>query len=109
MAKEINVEEAADWSDEEAAYNITYLEQRNRYDEAQAVRDARGDGGSKAEPTSSHPLEGLSAQDVMDWVKEDVDRAREALEFEGTQDEQRKGLTERLTKMVEDAEEDDDE
>lgn len=107
MAKEIDVQEAPSWNEEEAAYNIKYLEDRNRYDEAQAVRDARGNG--KAAPQQgTHPLDGLSAQDVMDWVGEDVERAAQALDYEGKQDEPRKGLSERLTKMVEEDEDDDE-
>lgn len=100
MTKEINVEEAASWDDDEATYNLTYLEQRDRFKDAARVRELRGDGEGEA-PQSSHPLDGLSAQDVMDWVGDDEDRAAVALQFEGEQEEPRKGLTARLEKMTE--------
>lgn len=77
MAREINVEEAASWDDQEAADNIQYLEVRARYPELARVAELRGveapaeEGGSdlmaltKAELLSMAEEQGANANDSM--------------------------------------------
>lgn len=45
--KEIDVSKAADWSAEEADYNIKYLEDRTRFDEAAKARELREAAATK--------------------------------------------------------------
>lgn len=65
MAREINVEEAASWDDQEAAENIQYLEVRARYPELARVKELRGEeapaGGDEGEPG-----------DLMDLKKDEL-------------------------------------
>lgn len=116
MSKEIELADAQDWSDEEAADNIRYLEDRTRYEEANQVRQARAgqtasetaegsnqDPEPSAEPTPQQPqvdLTEMTAQQVSEWVGDDPERARVALAMEQQRDEPRKKLSEALERLV---------
>lgn len=106
--REINVKDAKKWSDEEAEQNLAYLRQRARDAEVAQILEARGeDPDVPAEPTQEpvdpndpSVLDGMSAQDVADWVGEDQGRAQVAYDREQAQDSPRKGLSEHLLKIV---------
>ena len=95
MARTINVEEAASWSDEETKENLKYLELRTRFTEMARVRELRGE--SDSEDTA---LESMTAKEVAEWVGDDRERAQRALAAEQQRDEPRKGLTEHLEGML---------
>lgn len=113
--KEINVEDAKKWDDEEAAYNVQYLQSRSRYDEANAILAARGeDAGPTPEDTSiqleggaepaASELDGMTVDEVLDWVDDDPVRAAQALAHENDQDKPRKGVVEELEALLEEVE-----
>jgi len=58
--REIDVEDAASWTDEEFADNILYLESRTRYAEAASAKAVRaeGPGKSKSKGKNETPEEG---------------------------------------------------
>lgn len=119
MTKEINVEDATEWDDEEAEYNVAYLQARNRYDEANAILEARGEdkgpvpedtsvqleGGVEPAAAPASELEGMTVDEVLDWVDEDAVRAAQALAHENEQDKPRKGVVEELEALLEEIEE----
>lgn len=51
MAKEINIADAKKWSAEEAEFNIQYLRDRERFDEADKIAELRGDFKTMEEET----------------------------------------------------------
>lgn len=118
MAKDIKVEEAKSWDDEEAAYNISYLDTRCEYEKVAEIKRLRGDKDAVAEvvtngvetvggispdtgPGDSALSSDMTAQEVSDWVGDDVVRAGQALQLEMERDEPRKGLTSHLEKLTE--------
>jgi len=109
MSKVVNVEEAKDWSAEEAAFNVQYLEQRGRYAEADRVRELRGEAdlgssapsGEAAPEGSTETVPEGTVQEVLDWVGEDKDRAQKALDAESSRDEPRTTLVSALEAVVE--------
>ena len=110
--KEINVEEAASWSDEEAAYNLQYLSQRSRYEEMDRINAIRGGAPAQAVEevqaevlAEPNVLEGMSVDDVLHWVDDDPVKAAEALAFENERPKPRKGVVEELTTLLENVEE----
>ena len=95
MARDIDVEQAATWSDEEFAENITYLRYRNREAAIARAMIIRG------ETAPSSLNSNMTAQEVWAWVGDDVMRAQEALEAEQDRDEEpRKGLSANLQKLI---------
>lgn len=110
--KEINVEEAASWSQEEADYNIMYLSQRAKDDEIARIRAIRG-GEVDPEPVEvqAEVLEDegngmpdfahMKADDVLDWVGDDTVRAGQAYSAEMERDKPRKGVVEELEALME--------
>lgn len=125
MSKKINVSEAADWSDEETAENLAYLETRGMLNEVNMVHQfrggepvatdpfpqpevsARGQQGSSypqpVEPTAADPDAVLSGtvQEVLDWVGDDPARAQAALDAEEAKEEPRVTLLEKLEPIAE--------
>jgi hypothetical protein len=99
MSKEIDVEQASDWSKEEAEFNISYLEARNRFAEANRVRELRGGGGGEGDEGSYEWLEDATAEQVVDWVGDDPARAQQALDWENN-NKQRVKLTEKLESIL---------
>lgn len=63
--KQINIEEAADWSDEEAAENLAWLRDRPwRYDEVNRILELRG-GEPDAEVSEPKPdLDSMKKADL---------------------------------------------
>jgi L-alanine-DL-glutamate epimerase-like enolase superfamily enzyme len=49
VAKEIDVEKAASWTEGEAEFNIKYLEDRVRFEDVARVRELRAKKSTKAE------------------------------------------------------------
>lgn len=113
MSKEINVADAGDWSKEEADFNLHYLEDRGRTEEAAQVREALGLGegefpasGGPAPASAEDPSAGAPADDfdltsasvdqVKEWVGDDPDRAQKAYDYENSKAEPRKSLIEWL-------------
>ena len=112
MSKEINVLEAKDWSDDEAAENMKYLESRGNTYAMEEVLKARGssweeysqapapevfpqpdeDASDRGMQGSSYPVPAESGdggdvpdgtvKEVLDWVGDDKSRAEAALEAE---------------------------
>jgi phosphosulfolactate synthase (CoM biosynthesis protein A) len=99
VMKEIDVEEAASWSEEEAQYNIHYLETRTRYVEAARARELRTNVEVGPDTPPEYNPE-WTAKEVVAWVGDDLNKAATALEFEGQRPEPRKGLTEWLESIA---------
>jgi hypothetical protein len=68
MTKEFNIEDAADWSDEEAAEILAWLRDRPwRYDEVNQILAARGE-----EPTGESDGGAQAAPDLMEHTKAEL-------------------------------------
>lgn len=75
--KEINVEDAKSWDEEEAQLNIEYLSARGRLDEVNRINELRGGETPKAEFDFDAKID-----DVLAWVSQDSGRAGIALKAE---------------------------
>jgi len=78
MAKVYNVEEAASWSEEFTEEIVEYLTDRTRWWEIRRIEELR----NPAPPPETLDLTSATASQVAEWVGDDVDRAKEALEWE---------------------------
>lgn len=105
--KDINIEEAASWSDEEAAENLAWLRDRPwRYDEVNRILELRG--GEPDPPAGEGDPEQPSGFDfnstkkeVLEWVGDDAERAEQALEAEQSKgDDARVTLVEALEELA---------
>lgn len=77
MTKQIDVEEAKSWDEEEAQLNIEYLTARNRVAEVDRINELRGGKTPKAEFDFDSKID-----DVLAWVSKDSERAGIALKAE---------------------------
>jgi hypothetical protein len=96
VTKEIDVKAAKDWDDEEAALNIKYLRDRGRDAEADEAVAARG-----GEPSASG--EGVpsgTVDEVLAWVGDDTERAKQALDAEEESEKPRVSLMDSLESML---------
>lgn len=118
MAKQIDVSQATEWSDEEAAYNVRYLQDRTRYAEADAILAARSGtpvplpDEDVPEPIKPSQAEGspdpnakpdttkMNPKEVMTYVDKDAVRAGEALVAEIESEKSRPRLIEQLEKLT---------
>lgn len=118
MAKQIDVSQATEWSDEEAAFNVGYLRDRTRYAEADAILAARSGqpvppaDEQVPEPIKPSQAEGspdpnakpdttkMSMKEVMNYVDKDAVRAGEALQAELESETDRPKLIEQLEKLT---------
>lgn len=120
MAKQIDVSEAASWSDEEATFNVKYLNDRSRWDEANEILRIRGEAVPEPDPDvdpsgeAIKPSEGpdapdpnarpvfsqLTAKEVIAYVDDDPIRASEALQAEMEAEKTRPKLIEQLEKIA---------
>lgn len=80
MSKEINVEEAKKWSNEEAEANLSYLRQREMNKEVARIEELRG--VESAPSDDGIDVSDMNVDEVLDWVGDDLDRARQALDAE---------------------------
>lgn len=64
MAKQINISEAASWSEEETQLNLTYLETRGRFAEADEVRILRGEPAVEETTEAEVPMGVNESEDV---------------------------------------------
>ena len=97
MTKEINVEEAKKWDDEEAALNDRYLRDRGRDAEADRALELRG--GTPTGPSGDAVPEG-NIDEVMAWVGDDPARAQQALDAENDSANPRVTLVESLEAKI---------
>lgn len=86
MAREVNVQEMDDWSDEEAEDNLRYLRERGRTQEAQAVVDKFGDRINVNVVTpweNEGVVEADEEVEESSWEDYTVEQLREELEARG--------------------------
>lgn len=101
MSKEINVEEAADWDDEEAALNDRYLRDRGRDAEADKANEIRGDKSTNPDASGPETVPEGNIDAVLDWVGDDPERAKQALDAENASEKPRVSLTDALEAKLE--------
>ena len=106
MALEYNVTEAAEWDKAFAQKVLAFAEARARYEDIRIINELRaGVADDEAPPVEVGSVDWFAtanAQEVVDWVGDDKDRAAAALQAENTRDEPRKKLSERLEKLLAD-------
>jgi hypothetical protein len=105
MAREIKVEEAASWSQEETEKNLAYLEARVRWAEIRRVNELRAEGAEESSTTAAEAgsdvwFSEATAKEVAEWVGDDRERAQEAYNREQAKDKPRVKLTERLEQVL---------
>lgn len=112
MSKQVNVEEAASWSKEEYEDNIAYLSDRMMWEDVSRAKAVRGgvepqddtpqvqDQVDGLPPSEAEEIQGMNAQQVLEWVGDDQGRANLALAIENQKEEPRKKLSERLGELA---------
>lgn len=104
MSRDVNYQDAASWSKEEARANLEYLDTRGRtWELEQAKRlilENSGKSAPSAAPSGDEVPEG-TVDEVLAWVGDDKDRAQQALDAEEDSDKPRSTLVEALEALVE--------
>lgn len=97
--KVVDLAEVPNLDDEEYQGLLSYAGQWDdprQGDWLSAIREARGESSEG----SGHELDGMTAEEVLDWVGDDPARAAEALEHEQSQSKPRKNLSSALEGLV---------
>jgi hypothetical protein len=97
VTKEIDVEEAKDWDAKEAALNDRYLRDRGRDVEADRAAELRGDSTDEVSPDD---VPSGNIDQVLEWVGDDADRAKRALDAEEVSEKPRVSLMDSLETML---------
>lgn len=105
MSRDVNYQDAASWSKDEARANLEYLDTRGRTWELEEAKRLILEKAGKSAPSDAPPagdeVPDGTVDEVLAWVGDDKAKAQQALDAEEDADKPRTTLVEALEAMVE--------